>query len=139
VLGCTYEAMSAQQILLYYIQRWHIEVTFQEARRHLGVKTQRQWTRQAIERTTPCLFGLFSLVALLAHRLQGNIIPSRRSAWYAKEEAVFTDLLAAARRGLWPMQLLNWPTPIPTPALANSPDHDDLALASLLEAACYAA
>jgi hypothetical protein len=36
-----------------------MEVTFQEARRHLGFETQRQWSEMAIRRTTPALLGLF--------------------------------------------------------------------------------
>ena len=38
--------------------------TFQEARAHLGVETQRQWSDLAILRTTPTLLGLFSWVSL---------------------------------------------------------------------------
>src|SRR5919108_1801342 len=45
---------------------WHIETTFEEARRHLGLETQRQWSDLAIARTKPALLGLFSLVTLLA-------------------------------------------------------------------------
>jgi hypothetical protein len=37
-------------------------------RRHLGFETQRQWSDIAIQRTTPALLGLFSLVTLFAHR-----------------------------------------------------------------------
>jgi hypothetical protein len=37
-------------------------------RAHLGVETQRQWNEKAVERTTPALLGLFSLVTLLAQR-----------------------------------------------------------------------
>lgn len=139
VLGCTDENVSPEQIVLHYIHRWNIEVTFQEARVHLGVETQRQWTKRAIERTTPCLFGLFTLVVLLAHQLHGSTMPIRQSAWYAKEEATFVDVLAVVRRELWRDQMLNWPTLVPTPDLANSSDHDAPALAALLEAACYAA
>ena len=139
VLGCTDEAASPEQIVNRYILRWNIEVTFQEARLHLGIETRRQWTRRAIERTTPCLFGLFSLVVLLAHWLHGNTIPTRQSAWYDKEEATFIDVLAVVRREIWRTQLLNRPTPVHIPELANSPGCDDQALASLLEVACYAA
>jgi hypothetical protein len=46
-----------------------MEVTFEEARAHLGIETQRQWNDLAIARTTPVLFGLFSMVALMADRL----------------------------------------------------------------------
>jgi hypothetical protein len=52
-----------------FIKRWTIETTFEESRAHLGLETQRQWSDRAIERTTPCLFGLYSMVTLLAHAL----------------------------------------------------------------------
>ena len=32
-----------------------------ELRAHLGMETQRQWSERAIARTTPALFGLFSV------------------------------------------------------------------------------
>ena len=39
-----------------------METTFQETRAHLGIETQRQWSDLAIQRTTPALLGLFSIV-----------------------------------------------------------------------------
>ena len=36
-----------------------------ETRAHLGVETQRQWSDLAIERETPCILGMYSVVALL--------------------------------------------------------------------------
>lgn len=51
------------------VKRWPIEVTFEETRAHLGVETQRQWSDRAIERETPCLLGLYSVVALLGEAL----------------------------------------------------------------------
>jgi hypothetical protein len=64
------------QILDWFIMRWGMEVTFQEAHPHLGLETQRQWSDLAIARTTPALLGLFSLVTLLAHRLtEGQPFP----------------------------------------------------------------
>ena len=32
------------EILQWFRQRWQVEVTFEEARAHLGVETQRQWS-----------------------------------------------------------------------------------------------
>ena len=55
----------------------------------------------AIERTTPCLFGLFSLVVLMAQRLHPQTLPLQESGWYSKEEATFSDVLAAVRGHLW--------------------------------------
>jgi hypothetical protein len=56
------------QIVTWFVQRWQVEVTFQEVRTHLGVETQRQWADLAIARTTPTLLGLFSVVTRLLMR-----------------------------------------------------------------------
>jgi hypothetical protein len=50
--------LTPQQILEYYIERWQVEVTFEEARQHLGLESQRQWSDRAIKRTTPIIFAL---------------------------------------------------------------------------------
>ena len=59
-LLCTDPSADPTQILEWFVLRWQLEVTFQEVRAHLGVETQRQWSDQAIARTTPILMGLFS-------------------------------------------------------------------------------
>ena len=47
---------------------------------------------------TPCLFGLYSLVALLGQRLHPTgDIPFQHTAWYRKHQATFIDVLAAVR------------------------------------------
>lgn len=90
------------QILTWFILRWNVEVTFEEAREHLGLETQRQWSDLAIARTTPALLGLFSLVTILAHKLtQEQPFPVRSTAWYAKVEPTFADAIALVRRYLW--------------------------------------
>lgn len=95
-------SMEALEILRHYIRRWSVEVTFEEARRHLGIETQRQWSDLAIARTTPCLLGVFSITALLADRLQARgLLRVRSAAWYEKPLPTFSDALAAARRHLW--------------------------------------
>lgn len=66
-----------------FVKRWTIETTLDESRVHLGVETQRQWLDQAIARTTPCLSGLYSVVALPAHALHPTRkIPISTSAWH---------------------------------------------------------
>jgi DDE superfamily endonuclease len=47
-----------RDIVVVFIKRWTIETTFEDSRAHLGFETQRQWSDQAIERTTPCLLSL---------------------------------------------------------------------------------
>ncbi|HEX9538298.1 MAG TPA: transposase [Streptosporangiaceae bacterium] len=101
-LLCTDPAVSAQQIVEWFVLRWQLEVTFHEARAHLGVETQRQWSALAIQRTTPALLGLFSLVTLFAHALlPGQDLPVRQAAWYPKPLPTFVDTLALVRRELW--------------------------------------
>jgi hypothetical protein len=101
-LLCTDQAASPEQILAWFVQRWQLEVTLEEVRRHLGVETQRQWSEAAIRRTTPVLFGLFSLVALLAHeRMADPAAVTRQAAWYRKARPTFADALALVRRDLW--------------------------------------
>lgn len=93
---------SAEQILSWFVRRWRMEVTFEEARAHLGVETQRQWNDLAIKRTTPVLMGMFSVVTLLAQELiqePGKVV--RASAWYAKRQITFADAIALVRRFLW--------------------------------------
>jgi DDE superfamily endonuclease len=101
-LLCTRQDAAPADILAWFVQRWQLEVTLEECRAHLGMETQRQWSDQAIARTTPALLGLFSLVALLAHRLLGGAAcPTRTAAWYPKPAATFSDTLALVRRFLW--------------------------------------
>jgi hypothetical protein len=101
-LLCTDQAADPRQIVTWYVQRWSLEVTFHEARAHLGVETQRQWSERAIARTTPALLGLFSLVTLAAHPVMNQAAPPvRQAAWYAKAHPTFADALAVVRRALW--------------------------------------
>ena len=95
-------AAGPEQILAWFVQRWQLEVTFAEVRRHLGVETQRQWSELAIRRTTPALLGLFSLVTRFAHQHAERTTDSvRQTAWYAKTHPTFADALALLRRELW--------------------------------------
>ena len=98
--------VSAQQIVQWFILRWNIEVTFEEVRAFLGFGTQRHWSDRAVERTTPCLLGLFSLVTLMAHRLHGAQLPKQGASWYEKSDATFSDALAAVRLDL--LQIPNY-------------------------------
>jgi hypothetical protein len=101
-LLCTDQSATPLQILQWFVQRWQLEVTFQEVRTHLGVETQRQWSDKAIARTTPILMGLFSWVTLLAHQsqLEGKM-PIRQAAWYVKTTPTFSDAIALVRRRIW--------------------------------------
>jgi DDE superfamily endonuclease len=117
-----------------FIKRWSIETTFEESRAHLGLETQRQWSDRAIERTTPRLLGLYSVVALLAHALHPDgKIAVRGAAWYPKAHATFTDVLAVVRQHLWGD--VSSSTSAHAPDLVRIPRSDLLRLG---QAVCYA-
>jgi hypothetical protein len=60
----------------------------------------------AIRRTAPALLGLFSLVALIAHRQREQITNAmRRTAWYDKRHPTFSDALALVRKELWAQEM----------------------------------
>jgi hypothetical protein len=101
-LFSTDQAQSAAEIIGDFMKRWSLETTFEESRAHLGIETQRQWSDRAIERTTPLLFGLYSLVTLFGSALAPDgLPPHRQSAWYRKPAATFSAILALVRRHLW--------------------------------------
>ena len=93
---------TAEQIVSDFMKRWSLEVTFEEGRAHLGIETQRQWSDLAIERSTPLLFGLYSLVTLFGQALHPDgQISVAQAAWYRKPTATFRDVLAGVRQHLW--------------------------------------
>lgn len=101
-LLCTDLDAAPVQIVAWFVLRWQLETTFQAVRTHLGVETQRQWNDVAIVRTTPALFGLFSLVTLLAHQqARDHTLYVRQAAWYVKASPTFADALASVRWQLW--------------------------------------
>lgn len=93
--------LSATDIVELFVMRWNIEVTFEDSRRHLGIETQRQWSQKAVGRTTPLLFGLFSLVCVRSLQLsKKRPLQAANTSWYQKNQQTlaFSDLLAAVRR-----------------------------------------
>jgi hypothetical protein len=107
-LLCTAPSCNVDDIISWFVRRWSMEVTFRETRDHLGVESQRQWSDQAIARTTPCLLGLFSIVTLLATRLTKRAhLSVSTAAWSRKQRPTFADTLAAVRREIWGAQGLS--------------------------------
>jgi DDE superfamily endonuclease/putative transposase ISC1217 len=93
-------ALTAQALISHYTARWNIETTFQELRAHLGLETTRGWCAKTVLRAAPCLFGLYTVVALLYHALpEAQRFGAVR--WPGKEGVTFSDALAAVRRWLW--------------------------------------
>jgi hypothetical protein len=88
------------EIIETYTARWNIETTFQELRALLGLETTRGWSRQTVLRMAPCLFGLYTVVALL---YQGLPASKREGGvdWPGKSGVTFSDALRVVRRWLW--------------------------------------
>src|SRR5215210_2313100 len=135
-LLCTDLDADPEQVVRWYVMRWQLEVTFQEARRHLGFETQRQWTELAIRRTTPALLGLFSVVTLFAHgRMARAAGALRQAAWYHKRHPTFADALALVRKELWAQEL----TFCGSPAQTDTVKVPRAFVERLTDAVCYAA
>jgi hypothetical protein len=128
---CTDLEADPVTILGWFVRRWRCETTFEEARRHLGVETQRQWSDLAILRTTPTLFGLFSLVAVWASEIQARRgLPLNAARWYPKRTPTFSDALATIRAELWRAEAF---------AISRSNGEDTKTTAGLLERLLFVA
>ncbi len=132
---CTLPTATPLQMVSWFIVRWCVETTFEEARAHLGLETQRPWSSLASQRTTPLWLGLFSFVTLLTERLLTSpTCPKRTAAWYAKPAPTFSEAMALVRRSLWLSVPFDTPSPSPLvqkvlPCLVER----------LLDTLCYAA
>jgi hypothetical protein len=93
--------LSPKQVIELYTGRWSLETTFQELRAYLGLQTPCGWTQATVLRTAPCLFGLFSVVALLYAQLPACHTDGIQIAWSGKHDVTFSDALAAVRRWVW--------------------------------------
>ena len=92
--------MKVEQIIGSYTGRWNIETTFEETRSCLHLEATCGWCRQTVLRVTPCLFGLYSIVALLYNQLPvDRRVPAIQ--WPGKVGITFADALTAVRRWVW--------------------------------------
>ena len=77
--------------------------------------------------------GLYSIVALLAHGLyRAGGLSVRRLAWYDKQQATFSDALAAVRYHLWEVEHFST-----SPSDTERVEIPRLSLQCLLQAVCY--
>lgn len=94
-------ALTAPQIIEAYTGRWNIETTFQEARAYLGLETTRGWCRRTVVRAAPCLFGLYTVVAVWDAALRSHRGAAAGVGWANKAGRTFSDAITAVRRWLW--------------------------------------
>src|SRR5262249_2246325 len=96
--------MAATGVVETHTCRWSIETTLQEMRAYMGLETTRGWKEATVLRLGPCLFGLFSVVAVRFARLTVRGRGWVRVGWGGKVETTFSDAITAVRRWLW----VNW-------------------------------
>lgn len=94
-------AMTPKMIVETFTGRWNIETTFQEMRDYLGLETTRGRTKNTVLRAAPCLFGLYSVIALLYAQLPARRTDNAVILWPGKTDRTFSDAITAVRRWLW--------------------------------------
>jgi hypothetical protein len=93
--------LSAQTVIETFTGRWSIETTFQEMRAYLGLESTRGRCAQTVLRVAPCLFGLYSVVAVLYTQMPQRYTRLYGIDWPGKEEVTYSDAITAVRRWLW--------------------------------------
>jgi hypothetical protein len=86
----------AETVLTWYSWRWPIEVTFHDAKQHLGVDEPQNRTLSAVRRTAPLGFLLYSLIVWWHETARSQPATPLRM-WSKKHGASFADMLAALR------------------------------------------
>lgn len=103
--------LTPQQMIEAYTGRWAIEVMFEEVREHVGLETTRGRCAQTILRAEPCLFGLYTLVALWFCELSQREHQAPPVAWIGsvKQALTFSDAITLVRRHIWRNWILESP------------------------------
>jgi hypothetical protein len=95
---CTDLTVDADFVLQTYARRWTLEVTFHDAKQHLGFGHAQNQAPTAVSRTAPFAGLVYSLVLLraAAHLRQGGTLGWLVRPWQrSKSAAAFPDLLSA--------------------------------------------
>ena len=89
---------SAEAVLTRYAARWSIEVTYHDAKGHLGFEEPQGWTKRAVQRTAPVAMLLYTLAVLWFSRAgHRHYAPPHRPWYLGKTQASFADMLATLR------------------------------------------
>jgi hypothetical protein len=96
--------LTPSEVIERYAERWNLETMFAEMRSYLGLETTRGRCPRTVLRAEPCLFGLYSVVALLYEQLPAEAQTASGVDWEGKGTLTFSDAITAVRRWLW----TNW-------------------------------
>lgn len=101
-------SMGAQEIIRHFVERWGIEVTFEESKRFLAVESTRNRKRESVLRSFPLLMGLFSLISLwYFDRSKERAKVTTAQDWYKKDQPTFADAIKAMRKEIWDLNLFS--------------------------------
>jgi hypothetical protein len=101
-------AMTPQEIIRHFVERWTIEVTFAESKRFLAVESTRNRKKESVLRSFPLLMGLFSLISLwYFDRFKDQPEVTTAQSWYRKEQPTFADAIKAMRKDIWDLNLFS--------------------------------
>ena len=96
-LYTTDPTVTPEMVVERYCGRWNFETTFQECRSELGLETTRGWCRPTVLRAAPCLFGLYTVMAML-YALLPETKRTGRLLWPGKSGVTFSDARRAVNR-----------------------------------------
>ena len=100
--------MAPEEIIRHFVERWTIEVTFEESKRFLAVESTRNRKKESVLRSFPLLMGLFSLISLwYFDRFKERPEVTTAQAWYQKEQPTFADAINAMRKDIWDLNLFS--------------------------------
>ena len=70
-------------------------------RAYLGLETTRGRKKETVLRVAPCLFGLYTVVAVLYAQMPARYRKGGLIHWVGKTDTTFSDAITAVRRWLW--------------------------------------
>lgn len=105
----TCHQLTCLEVLTLYAKRWSVEVSFHDAKTHLGFEEPQGWTRKAVERTAPVAMLLYSLIVCwFVEEGHHHYRPINRPWYTAKRQAAFSDMLDTLRRLSVREQSFSW-------------------------------
>jgi hypothetical protein len=101
---CTDAAVSDEQIVQRYYDRWGVEECILEAKQQMGFETTRGWCSRTVNRQAPLAMVLVTLVKAWYARCapaEPSLLPEGPPWNPTKTRPSFLDMLSALRRVLW--------------------------------------
>lgn len=103
ILMTTNTSLSAQEMVVRYLDRWYVECAYADSKQHLGLCEAHVWNEQSVERTHPMAWFVGGLVIVWYEQFgQKRKAPHRDRPWYRQKKGItFTDMLSCAKLEVW--------------------------------------